>query len=346
MTHQLDQLEREAEAQRALFATGIDDIRLRIAESADNLRDQLSPGKVVRRTAKRWRDLIEQNARENPLQVVGVAALVGYPLWHMARALPLPMVIAGAGVLLARKAPFSTAQVSELLTETGARAQSAVDQFVDSAKQLRDDALDEVQQVGMRAAADASNASVVLNESAHSAARGVKEHLGRAADNASAALSVAAEAMTPSEATIQNAKDSALAAASAAKDITSRAVSSGAAYSRDAANTVAQNPLLVAGLGLAAGGLLAAFVPRTTVDSQLLGGLARTLETGAKRAVKNGHEAATKAVEDFSDRVADEAEAHGLTPKAIRNTADDFNERIGEAAATTKPGRTHKGEPS
>ena len=131
MTHQLDQLEREAEAQRALFATGIDDIRLRIAESADNLRDQLSPGKVVRRTAKRWRDLIEQNARENPLQVVGVAALVGYPLWRMARALPLPMVIAGAGVLLARKAPFSTAQVSELLTETGARAQSAVDQFVD-----------------------------------------------------------------------------------------------------------------------------------------------------------------------------------------------------------------------
>jgi hypothetical protein len=336
MAHQFNQLERQAEAQRALLASEVDDIRVRFAETADDLRERLSPDRIVRRTIGKWRSLIEQGARDNPIQAAGVLALLAYPLWRVARALPLPMVIAGAGVFLAGKARFSTTRANELLAETRSRAHDAASRLAETAEQVRNGAVSDLQQVRARATVGASNASDMIQDAARSAAFDIAEHLGHAADSASAVFSNAVEALTPSDTTIQATKDGAQAAADAAKDVASRAVHSGAAYSRSAVNAVAQNPLLIGGVGLAAGGLFAALLPRTRADSQMLGGLARTLQKSAKPALKRSHQAVTKSAGDLYDRAAAEAEAHGLTVNAMQDAASDINERLGNVAAAAK----------
>lgn len=333
MPYQLNQLESEAEAQRALFAEAIDDMRVRIVATADDLR---SPTRIVRRTAKKWRNSMEQSARDNPIRALSIAALLVYPLARIARALPLPMVFAGAGVFLAGKARFSTTKVGDLLADARVRAHEAASRVVETTEQVRDGAARDLQLVQARVTASVSAASDVIQHAARSEATNIEDKVERAADSGSAAFSTALRTVTPSDTTIQTAKDSAQAAVGAAQDLTRRTVNFGAAYSRHAVNAAAQNPLLIAGIGLAAGGLFAALLPRTKVDNQVLGGLARTLQAGAKRVAKEGHQAASKAVGDLYDRVADEAESRDLTVKAVQRVAEDVNERVSDLAPATK----------
>lgn len=336
MAHELDQLEREAEAQRALLTREIDAIRIQTAETIQELHERIVPKRIALRMLEKLRSLIERSARDNPVQVAGVAVLIAYPLWRLARALPLPMVIAGAGVFLASKARFSTAQANELIVEARGRAQDAASRLLETTEQLRDGAARDLQDVQARAAAGASGASEVIKDAGRSAAVNIRDSLERAADSASAAVSRAVEAMTPSEAVVQTTKDNAEAIADAAEEIAKRAIHSSAAYSRDAVRAAVENPLLIAGLGLAAGGLLAAFLPRTRADSKMLGGLASTVRASAKRAVNEGHQVVSNAVGDVYDRAGEEAQARGLTVDAVRGLADDIHERASDAAAAKR----------
>lgn len=334
---ELDQLESKAEAQRALFAEAVDGMRVRIADTADDLRERISPEHIVHRTGEKWRNFIETSARDNPIEAAGFAVLLAYPLWRMTRAIPLPMAIAGAAVLLARQARLNPTLVSELLADTRVQADIAVGRLAHATEQVRDEAAHEVREVGSQAKA----ASYVIQGAARSAAANVSEHLGYATDSASTAFSNALEAVTPSEATIQSLKDGAHAAADKAKDITSHVASSSAAYSRGAVNAIAENPMLVAGLGLAAGGLLAAVLPRSKADSQL-GGLASTVQKSAERALKEGRQAATKTITDLYDHTVNEVEAVGLTAGAVTSAAEDIKQQAGDhtVEAVTKRNKT------
>ncbi len=333
---QLDQLESEAATRRLLFADAVDGVRARIGKTADDLREKLSPGRVVRRASENWRGLIEQRARDNPLQAASAVALFAYPIWRVVRALPLPVLIAGAGVFLSGKARFSTTQANEFLADTRSKVREVGGRLADAAAQAHDSATENLESVGARVTEGAIGTTSAIHDAARSAATNVKDHLARATDSASTALANAVQSMTPSDATIQSIKDNAQATADAAGDITKRAARSGAVYSRDALSAVAQNPLLVAGLGLAAGGFLAALLPRTKADSQMLGGLARTLQDGAEQALKEGRQTATRAMSDLHHRVAETAEARGLTAEAIQGAVNDLNEQASDVAAATK----------
>jgi membrane-bound lytic murein transglycosylase B len=104
------------------------------------------------------------------------------------------------------------------------------------------------------------------------------------------------------------------------------------------AQTIEQNPLLVAGVGLAIGALIASALPRTALETGLAGVATGELKRRAQAAAAGGFQAAREAVSDVVDKVTEQAQAQGLDPDALDRTARDLGQkvrRVAEAAVTT-----------
>jgi hypothetical protein len=102
--------------------------------------------------------------------------------------------------------------------------------------------------------------------------------------------------------------------------------------------TIEQNPLLVAGVGLFIGGLIASAIPRSDVEGSLIGGARNSLKRQADRAAAGGIRAAKEAVGHGYDEAARQAQAEGLTPDGLSEAAGKVGERlrhVAEAAVTT-----------
>jgi hypothetical protein len=103
--------------------------------------------------------------------------------------------------------------------------------------------------------------------------------------------------------------------------------------------TVEQNPLLVAGVGLVVGGLIASALPRTAVEENLAENANKSLKNAAAAvAASQGIEAVKNIVSEVYEKAARQAEAEGLTPDALGRTAQDIGQRVrrvAESAVTT-----------
>jgi hypothetical protein len=93
----LNQLERQAERTRA-----------DLVGTVEELRERVSPSQVkedVKQYAKSTgQDLVSnivEKARENPLQAAAIAAAIAYPAWHLIRTIPVPVLLLGAGAVMA-----------------------------------------------------------------------------------------------------------------------------------------------------------------------------------------------------------------------------------------------------
>src|ERR1700712_5753010 len=111
----LEQLEREAEQNRALLTDTVEELRDRVQDEASELRERISPahikaevGEYVRSTGQAWRDSLEQRARDNPLQTAAIGVGLAYPLWKIARSIPAPLLLVGAGIALTRTSSSHT----------------------------------------------------------------------------------------------------------------------------------------------------------------------------------------------------------------------------------------------
>jgi hypothetical protein len=108
------QLEREAERNRAELMNTVEELRERVspAQVKEDVKQYAS------RSGQHFAVNIIEKARENPLQAAAVAALVGYPVWGLIRSIPVPVMLLGAGALLAgrltgdsgRSAPWQSGQ--------------------------------------------------------------------------------------------------------------------------------------------------------------------------------------------------------------------------------------------
>ena len=91
------QLEREAERNRAELVNTVEELRERVTPA--QVKEDVK--QYATQTGQHFAVNIVEKARENPLQAAAVAALVGYPVWHMLRSIPVPVMLLGAGALLA-----------------------------------------------------------------------------------------------------------------------------------------------------------------------------------------------------------------------------------------------------
>jgi hypothetical protein len=98
--------------------------------------------------------------------------------------------------------------------------------------------------------------------------------------------------------------------------------------------TIEQNPLLVAGVGLLIGGLIASALPRTEIEESLVGDASASAKRRAQEAASQGFDAAKGAAGEILENVARQAGAEGLTPDGLETAARDIGQRVRRVAET------------
>jgi hypothetical protein len=369
-TRSLQQIKRETEQTRAGLTDTVEQLKTSVAETASDIRHRISPDNIkaevsgyIKSRGEQLLNDVTSAARRNPMQAVAVGASVAYPLLRLARAIPLPVLMVGAGLFFAgsktgQAASQKASDVAADLSDDVARhARELGDQVQDTATAVRTYASEQFDRVSsavaggtdrVRGVADAAGAAVTSNsqrikDSAAAAGATLSERANSLKDDG---LRLAGSAA----ATVQDiASDATAAARSTAGTIAdtgmeaARTLRNNASDATDQARktifqTIEQNPLLVAGLGLLLGGLIASALPRSEFEDDLVGDTSDAAKRRAQTAASQGFDAAKGAVGEIYDETARQAEAEGLTTEGISEAAQNIGQRVrrvAEAAVTT-----------
>jgi hypothetical protein len=356
-TRSLEQMKRETEQTRANLTETVEQLRSSVSETATDIRQRVSTDAIKAEVSHYLRSRGEQllhdltdAARRNPMQAVAVGTGVAYPLLRLARAIPLPVWMAGAGLFLAS-------------SKTG---QEATQKATEAASDLANVVMHRARDLGNQAAEAASAAKSLASENIDRLSEAVSgatlasrsERLqGTAASLAASAADRAADireqgasAVRSAAANVQDIASSAASAGSSAVDATKEAGLQAAKTVRETTSdlgeragktfleTVEQNPLLVAGVGLVVGGLIASAFPRSDIEEKVIRAANTSVKRRADAAAARAVHAAKDAVDRGYDEAARQAQAEGLTPDGLGEAARDIGERlrhVAEAAVTT-----------
>ena len=104
-TRSLQQIKRETEQTRAGLTDTVEQLKTSVAETASDIRHRISPEAIkaevsdyIKSRGEQLLNDVTSAARRNPMQAVAVGASVAYPLLRLARAIPLPVLMVGAGL--------------------------------------------------------------------------------------------------------------------------------------------------------------------------------------------------------------------------------------------------------
>jgi len=369
-TRSLQQIKRETEQTRAGLTDTVEQLKTSVAETASDIRHRISPEAIkaevsgyIKSKGEQLLNDITSAARRNPMQAVAVGASVAYPLLRLARAIPLPVLMVGAGLFFAGSKTGQTASqkasdvAADLSDDVARRARELGEQVQDTASAARTYASEQFDRVSS-AIAGGTNQVRGLADAAGAAVASNSQRIKDSAASASATLSDRASGLKDdgrrlagsAATTVQDIADGATAAArSAASTVVDTGVDAARTIRRTASDasdragktifqTIEQNPLLVAGVGLLVGGLIASALPRSGFEDDLVGDASSAAKRRAQAAASQGFDAAKAAVGEVYDETARQAEAEGLTPDAIGKAAQDISQRVrrvAEAAVTT-----------
>src|ERR1700731_5387068 len=108
-TRSLHQIQRETEQTRAGLTDTVEQLRTSVLETASDIRQRISPDAIkaevsdyIKSRGERLLNNATAAARRNPMQAVAIGASVAYPLLRLARGVPLPVLMVGAGLLFCR----------------------------------------------------------------------------------------------------------------------------------------------------------------------------------------------------------------------------------------------------
>jgi hypothetical protein len=365
-TRSLQQIKRETEQTRAGLTDAVEQLRTSVAETASDIRQRISPDAIkaevsdyIKSRGERLLNDVTAAARRNPMQAVAVGASVAYPLLRLARSIPIPVLMMGAGLFLAGSKTGQAATqkasdvASDLSDEVGRRARdfgNQVGESASAAKTYASDQLDRVsaavsggtEQVSRSAdtAGDtlASNSqklqerAALFGASVSNRATDLRDEGIRAASSAAATVQDIASGatsvgQTASGTTADAGLDAARAVSDKASDLTERA-------GKTIFETIEQNPLLVAGVGLLVGGLIASVLPRSDMEDDLVGDASTAVKRRAQTAASQGFDTAKNAVGEVVDEATRRAQEEGLTPDGIGKAAQDVGQRVRRVAET------------
>jgi ElaB/YqjD/DUF883 family membrane-anchored ribosome-binding protein len=369
-TRSLQQLKRETEQTRANLMDTVEQLRATVSESASDIRERIRPDAIKSEVSQYFRTKAEQlieDAKRNPMQAVAVGATVGYPLLRLARAIPLPVWMMGAGLLLAksstgqsltRKATdaasdFSNSMVQRTreISDRAADAASAAKSLAsEKVTRLTDAVTSVTRSTSDEAAANLAAGSEQLQQNAKSfgaaasdASASIGEQVRQAGSTAAAnvrdmASDAASAGRTAMEAGRNMGAQAARSVQETASDLGERAANLGERTRKTFSETIEQNPLLVAGVGLFIGGLIASAVPRSDIEDSLIAEAKNSAKRQADRAAAGAVRTAKEAVGQGYDEAVRQAQAEGLTQNGLSEAARDVGERlrhVAEAAVTT-----------
>src|SRR4051794_32598242 len=239
------ELRRDAERTRTRLTGTVDELRTQVADTASHIKDAVAPSTIKRQVSEYARESrenmvqnLQRRARENPLQAVAIGAGLAYPVWNLMRAIPAPLLLIGPGLALSR----STA-VRDATNQTIAQVREGVSEASDMARTTMHDGRDAAGSMLDRATDALSSAKVRVAGAVSSSLSQTAEAATASAEKASSALSAAGESVSGM--------------ATKTKDVL--------------VDTYEQNPLLIAGIGLAVGALIASPLPTTTAENRIFG---------------------------------------------------------------------------
>jgi hypothetical protein len=269
----------------------------------------------------------------------------------------------GAGLFLAGSKTGQAAtqrasdMAADLSEEMVRRAHDFGDQVQDTASSAKNYASDQYDRISSAVAGGSSQVKEAAN--ATGATIGFNsEKIKDTAVSAGAALSDRANSLkdeglrvvSSTASTVQDIASGATAAARSAASAVAdtgldaaRTIGAKASEASDRAGktifqTIEQNPLLVAGVGLLVGGLIASALPRSDFEEDLVGDTSSAAKRQVRTAASKGFETAKTAVSEIYDETSRQAEAEGLTPEGMGKAAQDISQRVrrvAEAAVTT-----------
>src|ERR1700712_3967809 len=147
----LHQIKRETEQARAGLTDTVEQLRSQVSETASDIRHRISPDVIkaevtdyFRSRGEHLRDSVTRAARDNPMQAMAVGVSVAYPLFRIARSIPLPVLMIGAGLFFAGSKTGQAAgrkaadMASDFSDELGRRTHDARDAFSAAQQQAAD----------------------------------------------------------------------------------------------------------------------------------------------------------------------------------------------------------------
>ena len=365
----LREIQRETEQTRAGLTHTVDQLKASVTDTASEIRQRISPEHIkaevsnyVRSKGESMLEDITAAARRNPMQAVAVGASLAYPLLRFARSIPLPVLMVGAGLFFAgSKSGQSITQkasdmASDLSDEVSRRSQDVsaqVGMTVSAAKDAVSDAAERVggalsagaDQVRRTATSPTAEMSLAdrLKDPAPSAGdaintrvTGLKEGVSDLASSAmDSSHNIAADAAAAAKSAASSAADRGL---EAARDVRDRASDYSNRAGKTVVDTIQANPLLVAGVGLLIGGLIASALPKSELEEDLVGEAAAAAKRRASEAASRGFDAAKGVAGEILENAARQAGAEGLTPDQLDQSARDLGQRVrrvAESAVTT-----------
>ena len=352
-TRSLQQIKLETEQTRASLTQTVEQLRATVAEriNPDAIKGEVS--QYVRSRGEQLLDDATAAVRRNPMQAVAVGASVAYPLLRLARAIPVPIWLVGAGLFLASSktgqsvSQKATDAASELSNSLMYRARDIRDQAAgaaDTAKSFASEKINRLtdavtggtNQLNSGAGTEGGFVSEQFQDGASGVASSYRTaEMGEQDTQGSGIRDMAADAASAGRRAVEASKNMGLHAA--------RTVQETASTVRERAGktlfeTVEQNPLLVAGVGLFVGGLIASALPRSDMENRVVGKASNSVKRRADEAAAGAVRAAKEAVGGAFEEATKQAEAEGLTPEGVAQTARDLGERlrhVAEAAVTT-----------
>ena len=382
----LTDLKRETEHTRAQLAGTVDQLRSRVSETVTDIRERASPDAMKAEIGDYFRtraDALLERARENPLQTAAIGIGVGYPLLKIARSIPAPILMVGAGLYLLGTS--SGQKLSDTVSKKlAAAAEGASDSFnagVDVANQKVHDTQDlaasglaaaretiasGVESAKQQAAALGSSLNQ-LKDSAANLAGSASDGTADLKQRAVGALGAASEAMSASFAESgsivrDRAGDAAEFGANASLKLRDQAVDASLKLRDQAVETshkvtsgmsdvIQRNPLLFGGLGLTVGMLIASALPKSDIEKNILGDASADIRKRANALAAKQFDSvkglASEAIADIADHVSQE----GLTPADLNAATEDLGRRVrkvaesaSEAAFGRADDKTHSNE--
>ena len=360
----LRELQRETEQTRAGLTQTVEQLKTSVSDTASEIRQRISPENIkaevsdyVRSRGEKMLEDITSAARRNPMQAVAVGASLAYPLLRFAKAIPIPILMVGAGLFFAgsktgqsltQKASDMASDLSDEVGRRGHDLSAQASATVNSARGTVSKALERVGETvstgtdqvrtAVSSVPDMSlgdrlkDSSVSLDDKVSARAADMKEGASALASTAfDSTRDFAAEAATATRNAASSATDASLEMArsvrSKTSDLSNRA-------GRTVLDTIQENPLLVAGVGLLIGGLIASALPNSELEDDLVGDAAAAAKRRASDAASKGFDTAKGVAGEIFENVARQAGAEGLTPDKLDETARSIGQRVKRVAET------------
>lgn len=353
-SNSLDQLERDAERTRADLAHTVEELRSRV--SPDALKRDVKD--YVNRTSHRLLEDIERKARENPLQALAVGAGLAYPVWRILRSIPAPILLIGAGLALSRQSSGSGGAYrsgygagygaggsggsveQNLLNQGREKLDAARASLSDTAQQARAAVSDRAQQASAAVQGAVQSTADKASDTLGQVRSAVSSRVDAVTSTVSGAASSAADTASRLASDVAAGVSGAAASSyqgvvDAASYASEQAVRAGQQTRETFLQTLDRNPLLVGGIGLAIGALIAAAIPVTRQENRLLGETSDEMKRRARELASEGYEAAKDAAEQLYEDTARHAREQGLSADALRESVEELGQKVRTVADRT-----------